>query len=245
MVRILSLVHPGIRRTRDQIVDHAAYWKTAADRALVGGAPVLVALGDSLAQGIGASSPQLGYVGLLAAKLADEHQAPVAILNLSRSGARIGDVLGDQLAALRASGVMPVAVVCTVGSNDLLRDARFGAARSRMTELIGSLPEGAVLATLPDAGSLLAKQLNRHLRKDAARHGRAVADLGALLTSWKGLGASDRFHPNDAGYQCWAQAFEPLIMRMIFFGDQRITTDDRWDQSLAPIVSVAPPIPRE
>ncbi len=201
MVQLLGQVHPGVRTTGRQIVDHADFWRVEAQHALTGDRPALVALGDSIAQGIGASSPALGYVGLLA------EQLQVPVLNLSRSGARLGDVLDEQLPALTESGVQPAAIVCTVGSNDLLREIRLSTTKRRMSRLIEALPDDAVLATLPDAGSLLAKVLNRHLRHEAADRGRVVADVAARLTSWKGLAASDQFHPNDAGHRLWCHAF--------------------------------------
>lgn len=201
MVQLLGQVHPGVRTTGRQIVDHADFWRVEAQHALTGDRPALVALGDSIAQGIGASSPALGYVGLLA------EQLQVPVLNLSRSGARLGDVLDEQLPALAESGVRPAAIVCTVGSNDLLREIRLSTTKRRMSRLIEALPDDAVLATLPDAGSLLAKVLNRHLRHEAADRGRVVADVAARLTSWKGLAASDQFHPNDAGHRLWCHAF--------------------------------------
>ena len=182
-------------------MDHADYWRSEAHRALAGERPVLVALGDSIAQGIGASTPEFGYVGLLSRQL----QLPV--LNLSRSGARLADVLDEQLPALAASAVETRAVICTVGSNDLLRELRFTTTKRRMSQLVEVLPDQAILATLPDAGSLLAKRLNRHLRREAADHGRAIADVAAKLGSWRGLAASDQFHPNDAGHRLWCHAF--------------------------------------
>ncbi len=201
MVQLLGQVHPGVRTTGRQIVDHAHFWRAEAERALAGDEPALVALGDSIAQGIGASSPALGYVGLLAEHL----QVPV--LNLSRSGARLADVLDEQLPAMAESGVHPAAIVCTVGSNDLLRELRFSTTKRRMSRLIEALPDDAVLATLPDAGSMLAKLLNHHLRREAVGRGRVIADVATLLTSWKGLAASDQFHPNDAGHRLWCRAF--------------------------------------
>lgn len=205
MVQLLGHVHTGVRTTERQIVDHAEFWRAEAEQALAGDGQALVALGDSIAQGIGASSPTVGYVGLLA------EQLQVPVVNLSRSGARLADVLDEQLPALAESGVRPAAVVCTVGSNDLLRELRFTTTKHRMSRLIEALPDDAVLATLPDAGSMLAKLLNHHLRREAASHGRVIADVAARLTSWKGLAASDQFHPNDAGHRLWCHAFlEPL-----------------------------------
>jgi len=74
------------------------YWATP--RGQIGGL-LYVALGDSSAQGIGASRPERGYVGLVAQHVRESTGQPVLVINLSRSGARIDDVLDRQLPALR------------------------------------------------------------------------------------------------------------------------------------------------
>ncbi len=208
-VRVLSRVVPGVRTTRHQIADFSTHWRSEAEAALTetalpGSGPTLVAFGDSLAQGIGASDPCRGYVGLVAEAMGDGRRLPV--LNLSRSGARIADVLNVQIPAFHAAAVTPRLAVCTVGSNDLLRSGRFSQTKAELSELLDALPEQTIVVTVPAAGSIMAKRFNRHLRAEAQRNERAVADLAARLTSWRGKAAKDGFHPNDAGYELWAEA---------------------------------------
>lgn len=78
-----------------------------------------MALGDSTAQGIGASTPERGYVGLIAQCLHSATRRPVQVVSLSRSGARVHDVVVDQLP--RLAGLAPdlVTVTVAVGANDL------------------------------------------------------------------------------------------------------------------------------
>lgn len=205
---------PGVQTTVDQIDAYGDYWRAEADAAFGSNRPTLIALGDSLAQGIGASSPALSYVGrirhALGAQLSTNGQPP-PVLNLSRSGATIEDVLDLQLPALGTAPVDARWVVCTVGSNDLVGSPRPMRARKSLTRLIEQLPGQAVVATLPARGSLLAKMVNSHIRSEAARLGVATADVDARLDSWRGRQAADRFHPNDAGYQLWAGAFMSQI----------------------------------
>ncbi|NNE94586.1 MAG: SGNH/GDSL hydrolase family protein, partial [Acidimicrobiales bacterium] len=130
---------------------------------------MLVALGDSLSQGIGATSIRASYVGLVAQRLRDRGCEPFGIVNLSRSGATTDDVLNVQLPALAAIDHSLIAAMVTVGNNDLLRSARVGAAKKRLSSLIEELPAGVVVATIPDARSQLAKAVNRHIRSEAAR----------------------------------------------------------------------------
>lgn len=83
---------------------YATYWEQPRGEA---GGLLYVALGDSAAQGIGASRPERGYVGLIAQRLRDSTGKSVQVVNLSRAGARIGDVLDRQLPAVAALGRTP------------------------------------------------------------------------------------------------------------------------------------------
>lgn len=205
LVRVTSFL-PGVARTAEQIERYADHWRRLALDALAADGPVLVALGDSLAQGIGASDPDHGYVGGLRRHLTVGSMSP-PVLNLSRSGATIDDVTKVQLPALVASGVTRAVVVCTVGSNDLVRSVRPMRTRRSLANLLDAVPAETVMAALPARGSLAAKGVNRRLRVEAERRELVVADVNANLTTWRGHQASDRFHPNDAGYRFWTEAF--------------------------------------
>ncbi len=206
-MRTLGAVFPGVGRTRDQIAGYRDRWIENARFALGSDDPVLVVLGDSLGQGVGAKDINNSYPFRVEAGLRHRNTDPFNILNLSRSGARVSDVLDVQLPALRASGVDVLAGLCTVGSNDLSRSGRLGVTRKKLSQLLEELPSEVIVATLPDKGSMAAKSINRHLRTEADRIGRPLADVAALLTSWRGRIAGDGFHPNDAGYELWAEAF--------------------------------------
>lgn len=207
MVRLLGPVFPGIGRTRDQIANFRNQWTDNATAALDNDQPVVVVLGDSLSQGIGAESIRSSYAGLVAQDLRDTGARPFGIVNLSKSGARTNDVLDVQLPALSAIDNQVLLGMCAVGNNDLLRSARVGATKKRLSRLIEELPETIAIATVPDARSQLAKVINRHIRSEAHRCGHPLADVGAALTSWKGMMASDGFHPNGAGHRLWADTF--------------------------------------
>lgn len=206
---------PGVAATAHQIEAYATYWRDLAVEALnanpgADAARMLVVLGDSLAQGVGASQPALGYAGRLRELLAEGGALP-PVINLSRSGAKIADVLQDQLPALAEVPGSSHLIVCTVGSNDLVRSTRLGRSRRDMTALINALPPAALLGTLPDRGSVAAMMLNRHLRSEAERAGITVADVAVNLTTWRGHRAGDRFHPNDRGYGLWVEAFRSVL----------------------------------
>lgn len=207
MVRVLGPVIPGMARTRDQIVSYRDEWTVNATAALNTDQPVLVVLGDSLGQGIGAGSIRSSYAGLVAHHLRSRGSDPFGIVNLSRSGATTVDVLEVQLPALARVSNPVLLGMCTVGNNDLLRSVRVGATKKRLTRIIEEMPGGIAIATVPDARSQLAKVVNRHIRSETHRCDRPLADVGAALTSWKGMIAPDGFHPNDRGHRLWADTF--------------------------------------
>lgn len=213
VIRALAPVFPGVARTRDQILHHSEHWRARALDALADTErserpELIVVLGDSLSQGIGSSSLESLWLDRLAAVEAERTGRAVAdVVNLSRSGARIDDVIEVQLRAVRAIERPIGLITCTVGSNDLVRGASLRRAAASMRSLMARLPAGSALATLPANGSLQAKRLNKVIRRDAPDHGLVVADVDRLLTSWRGRSAGDRFHPNDAGYEIWVDAF--------------------------------------
>ncbi len=212
LLGLLAPVVPGIRATRNQILDHAHYWRMQSEATLEADQddehPIMVVLGDSLSQAVGASSIEHSWLHRLVLHESQQRRnRPARIVNLSRSGARIDDVLHVQLPALRAIDRPIQLVTCTVGSNDFARGGSFSKVESSMHSLMSRLPNESVLATLPAKGSIMAKRLNKTIRHEAARTGLAVADVDAHLPGWRGRSAGDRFHPNDLGYQSWFAAF--------------------------------------
>lgn len=191
---------------------NAEYW--AAPRGGPGGL-LYVALGDSAAQGIGASSPAHGYVSLLADRLRASTGRPVEIINLSSSGARIRDVLDTQLPALDGLARTPDVVTVAIGGNDVRAydRATFADETERLT---AALSAGAYVADAPyfmhGRWERNAAQAARLLRDAADAHDlRSVALHAALrLQGWKAMltqFAADWFHPNDRGHRVWADAF--------------------------------------
>jgi acyl-CoA thioesterase-1 len=185
------------------------------------GGLVYVALGDSTAQGIGASRPERGYVGLLADRLRAATGRPVQVINLSRSGAKVADVVADQLSGL--AHLSPDVVTVGVGANDVKRydGAEF---HRDVDALVAGLPAGTFVADVPwfmhGAIGRTSGEAAEYLAGTAAARGLPVASLyratrdrgwGAMLTDF----AADWFHPNDRGHRVWADAFwaalEPAV----------------------------------
>ena len=173
--------------------------------------PIWVVLGDSTAQGIGASSLDHGWVPRIDAALADAGRRH-AVINLSRSGAHSTHVIDEQLPLLDHLPYAPSLVTICVGANDLMRNPYPPQLARRLQRLVAAAPSGTVISTLPAPRfSPTGLHVNRAIRNAAEEHGHLVAELGPhLVGPRKGL-AADRFHPNDAGYGAWVRAFaEPL-----------------------------------
>lgn len=200
----------GLADTRAQIPVHAAAWAEANAAALRADGPLLVALGDSAAQGIGAASHELSWVGQLAGIMRQRDGRAWRVVNLSRSGARIAHVLDEQLPALdELAGDL---VVCAVGTNNLLR-MRLADLTTAVGALIAALPAGAVLATMPQGiARRRAVAVNELIVRTAPAAGLVVADVWAHTgPPWQGNYAGDFFHPSARGYAGWARAFALAI----------------------------------
>ena len=196
-------VQQNVERARD-------YW--SAPQGDPGGL-LYVALGDSAAQGVGASSPDKGYVGLLAERLRGSTGRPVQVVNLSVSGARVADVVEQQLPQL--AGMEPDLVTVAIGGNDVRRyeTDRFAADVDR---LVAGLPPGTYVADVPyfmhGRWETDSAQAAGTIRTAAAGAGMVVVPLNDRLRA-EGLRgmftqtSGDLFHPNDRGYEVWAAAF--------------------------------------
>ena len=219
-VRSVSAAIDGVERTWHDIVVRSLHETGAIphaphDRPLASPPhdrpPIWVVLGDSTAQGIGASSLDHGWVPRIETALADAGRRH-AVINLSRSGAHSTHVIDEQLPLLDHLPYAPALVTICVGANDLMRNPYPPRLARRLGRLAEAAPAGAVISTLPAPRfSPTGMHVNRAIRSAAAEHGHLIAELGPHLVSpRKGLSA-DRFHPNDAGYGAWVRAFaEPL-----------------------------------
>lgn len=205
-----------------QVAVYAKAWEAANGVALAsaGEGELWAVLGDSTAQGIGAPTFHAGYVGQLGEILNDYWPLPWRIVNFSKSGARAGDVLATQLPRLESLDEMPRLVTCAIGANDLLRTPE-GRLEQEMRMIMSRLPEGAVIATLPQGlRPTRAVAVNSIIRAEAPAAGLVVADVWAHTGgSWHGKLAADGFHPGLAGYTDWAEAFGEVLPATIVRSD--------------------------
>lgn len=192
---------------------YAAAWRAAGDRArATGDGPLLVAMGDSTAQGIGASRPEHGYVGGLVTWLTARTGRAWRVVNVSSSGTRAGDVLAHQLPALAALGMPVDLVTLAVGANDVVRRTPMARLEATLSAVVDQLPAGSVVGTIPQGLGRRPALLNEFLARRCAARGLVVADVwGHTGPPWAGMFAADSFHPNDAGYRNWLAAFTEAL----------------------------------
>jgi lysophospholipase L1-like esterase len=198
------------------------------------GAPAvrIVALGDSLALGTGASTPENGFIFLAYRRLLAQRPGS-RIDDLAIGGATAADVLRLQIPRL-AYERADVAIVC-VGGNDVVRrtePAHFATTyREVVTHLRSALPHARLIVCgVPDVAlsplfsgrdatsiARLAAADDRAVRGIAHRSGAAFADLYGLTrrdrADARTLLSDDRFHPSDAGHAAFAAVLSPLVLR--------------------------------
>ena len=207
---LIVVLSVRVRRVRAQRVDYASYWHDHNEQVAPAGAVHLVTLGDSLLQGIGASSPKSGLGGLAAAYLAERTGRPVRLTNLSRSGAKVSDVLADQLPAapLETADVVLVAV----SANDAMRRIPLTEYRTGLDELFRRLPADRTVVS----DVALVRGRGRYqpvLTAVAEAHGITRANVTGTFANARNPRnlAGDFFHPSDRGYRLWLAAFEPEL----------------------------------
>lgn len=208
----------GQVRISETLPVHSKWW---LDEAKVEGELLYVAIGDSAAQGIGASAPKNSYVGVIADHIAATTGRTVRTVNLSVSGATVALAVADQLP--RFADLEPDVVTVAIGANDI---AAFDPEtfETGIRKVFAALPQHAVVADLPyfylPWNERKVAVGNRILRAAAADHGLTVAPLWDAMHRQGIRGAftqfaEDLFHPNDHGYRVWASAFLPAVTALV------------------------------
>lgn len=188
----------------------------------------LVWLGDSTAAGVGASNA----AGALPSRVADGlDPAGVSVAVLAVSGARVADVLADQVPKVAAA--RPALVLISVGSNDAIHLTRRGTFRRTYENVVRALPDGVpvVLLGVPDMGSIprfaqplravagwRGRNLDAEVRRVAGVTGARYADIAGrtgppFRRDPDRYFAADDFHPSDAGYGLWADAVLEVLRK--------------------------------
>ena len=197
----------GLLQLRASLTSYARYWHERPTT----GEFVYVALGDSAAQGIGASRAERGYVGLLARHIEQTTHKSVRVVNLSVSGAKIADVVSEQVPQLK--NYQPDLITVEIGSNDVVQ---YDAAKftEHYATLAASLPPGTLVSNLPFFGGRIHRDqevaaANQVVAAEATKNKLKLVDLYRETEQHRSLlnNSFDLFHPSDRGYKNWEAAF--------------------------------------
>ncbi|MGH1525457.1 SGNH/GDSL hydrolase family protein [Leifsonia sp. L25] len=218
----------GKERINQTLPVHSAWWR---DHAKAEGEILYVAIGDSAAQGLGASAPRNSYVGVIADHIRSATGRSVQVVNLSVSGATVALAVADQLP--RLADHAPDLVTVSIGANDIA-DFDAGRFREGIRRVFDELPPDAIVADLPyfylPRNERKVAVANGILREAAAERGLTVVPLHEAMRreGWRGVlhhFADDWFHPNDRGYRVWASAFLPAVIEQATAKFPRRTAD--------------------
>jgi lysophospholipase L1-like esterase len=191
--------------------DHAAYWRR---RRRSPGDVLLVALGDSLAQGMGAVHPERSWAGRLADAIEARDGVRVRVVNLGVTGATVADVLAEQLPQVPDGWAGPDAVVAlAVGTNDAAQDTGEDAFRRDLDAVGAALPAGSLVADVPDLQRGVVRRRGARLAEIAREVVAARPDLRPValeaathhIRLWEA--GPDLAHPNGRGYRRYGAAF--------------------------------------
>jgi lysophospholipase L1-like esterase len=187
----------------------------AAFAALPAPRPRLVAFGDSITVGVGASAPDRAYAALVAAAYGR------CLVNRAASGSRIV----EQLAAIKATPLLPTdLVVFLAGYNDMRAGTPLDEYGAMFDEALGRLRPASVIVgtclrmspfgyttgapTWSHGGDDAVDAINAVIVPMAARHGCRIANT---TDAYDPTNTNDFSHPNDAGH---AQIAAVMVARL-------------------------------
>ncbi|MDH4147944.1 MAG: GDSL-type esterase/lipase family protein [Acidimicrobiia bacterium] len=221
---VASLVHRGVREVAAGVdALHDAWREHNLRTASALGSRrsddrLWIALGDSSQVGIGASRIDAGAVALAHRYVSDATGVRWHLVNLARHGAKVLDVCTEQIPHLHRWG-RPDLVSVGVGANDVLWSWSAVASLEHFDRLLGALPPGAFVGTVPIGWRDKGRKINAYLRIQAAQLGLRISEAGVLPggARWR---AADRMHPNDLGYRFIADRMLDVMAPALGLGAQ-------------------------
>lgn len=167
----------------------------------------IVAFGDSLIFGQGASSADKNFVSLLSDRIGKR------IVNLGVPGNTTQNAL-DRINELDRYN--PKVVILLLGGNDYLQKVPIGKTFQNLGVIIQKIQsKGSVVLLLGVRGGILNDKFDTEFEKISSKYHTAyVSDvLSGLITNMQYM--SDAVHPNDLGYQKIADRVYPVLVKLI------------------------------
>lgn len=167
----------------------------------------VIAFGDSLVQGVGASSRDTNFVSLLSKKTGKQ------IVNLGVSG----NTTRDGLARINElNKYNPKVVILLLGGNDYLQKVPESETFVNLEKIIKDIQaRGAIVLLLGIRGGLLLDKFDERFEELAEETNSAFVSnvLSGLITNDQYM--SDAIHPNDAGYKKISDRIYPVLSELI------------------------------
>ncbi len=188
-----------------------------------GRVPVVVALGSSSTEGIGATAPERSYPARLAAEMRERHGLSLTVLNMGTGGEATSDMLRRMdRDVLR---YRPDLVIWQTGSNTALRNVDPGAHhRALEAGLLRLRATGADVILMSPQYAPRVIEAPRHMEivaeldRLAARAGVGLFHRFEIMGLWYRSGirfevmlSPDRLHMNDWSYGCVASLLADAI----------------------------------
>ena len=188
-----------------------------AEAAREGRPAVIVTLGSSSTEGVGASSPLATYPARLEEALRRDGLA-ARVLNRGRGGEEVGDMLARMERDVIAA--RPDVVIWQVGTNAAMRNHPLDRFTVLLREGVRRLQEAGADVVLMDsqrgpwaARAPMREAFDRALADMALEKGAVLFSRRRLMDVWASAGTApeamlvqDGLHHNDRGYACLAEA---------------------------------------
>jgi lysophospholipase L1-like esterase len=167
----------------------------------------IVAFGDSLIQGVGASSSNKNLVSILSKKIGK----PIVNLGVS------GNTTADGISRLNEiDRYKPKVVILLLGGNDYLRKVPKETTFNNLGKIIEDIhSRGAVVLLLGVRGGLLKDNFDEDFEILASKYNTAFVSnvLSGLILDKRYM--SDEIHPNDMGYEKIAERVYPVLKEIL------------------------------
>ncbi|MFA6467050.1 MAG: SGNH/GDSL hydrolase family protein [Patescibacteria group bacterium] len=185
---------------------------------------IYVALGDSLASGVGVDKYEDSYPYLLAEKIAAASDKTISLKNFSFPGAKTSQVISNQLS--QAISAEPDMITILIGTNDVHGNISLDKFKKNYDYILEKLTTTTkaeiYILGLPNIGTdkLLWPPYNYYFRQKTSDYNTIIKELAdkynlvyidlekVTLEEFNKDNkyyASDLFHPSALGYDIWAQ----------------------------------------
>lgn len=195
---------------------------------------VYVAIGDSTVQGLGATTPQRSYAGIIFEVIKSTYKN-AQFHNLGVMDSRVKDVLQYQLK--KAISLSPDLITISIGANDIRRRTSsieferdlhtllLTLKKETLAEIvINNIPDMSLTPAVPKKLKTLSRiqvnRFNQRITRQAKKVGVILVDLYALSQiygkNYPEMISQDGFHPSDFGYAIWANTVVIHLQHLLF-----------------------------